>query len=98
MTNYVLRVSDHISNHIIFGSLGKKTKLLHDFAADLSRDDIDAIVASGDYFGTLATSLDSISQRLLINDNGINEPEHYNLEKIINALLYIETKYSIVKR
>jgi hypothetical protein len=60
----------------------------------LDRLAADALVASGDYFGTLATSLDSISQELAAYD----EPNHIKLERLINTLLYLEQTYKITKK
>ncbi len=94
MTGYKLAPTDRVLQHGVLNTRWQQVLCLHDFAADLSHADIDAIVASGDYFGSLATSLDTISQDL---KNAGNDTEHLNIEKLINALLYIETKYKITR-
>jgi hypothetical protein len=76
--------------------------LLHDYADDLAnmgsgkirRLEADALVASGDYFVTLATALDQISQFLTERD----QPEHLQLEHDINDLLYLQRNYRINKK
>jgi soluble P-type ATPase len=99
MINYPLVTADTILTHSLPRTLTSvglaSVRLLHDFAGDLTKSDIDVLVASGDYLATLATSLDSLSQSL---ESSGNETDHVILEKIINTLLYIETKYRISKR
>jgi hypothetical protein len=92
---YALSTRDTILTHPFSARAALRARLLHDFAADLSKEDIDALVASGDYLGSLATSLDSISQDL---EAAGNDVEHVLIEKIINTLLYIDTKYTIARK
>jgi soluble P-type ATPase len=93
--DYTLTVSDKLLLHTMRARLAQSPLLLQDFAADLTKADIDVLVASGDYFGSLATSLDSLSQEL---SNDGKDTEHVILEKIINTLLYIESKYTITRK
>lgn len=55
---------------------------------------LQAQVASGDFFVTLATSLDQISQSLSRSQHS----DYILLEKAISDLLYLHQNYQIVKK
>lgn len=88
--NYLLPVRTAVLQH---APAFYRSSLLHDYA-DRNTYDTDALIASGDYFETLATSLDEISHRL---DTAGNQTEHFGLEMLINELLYLQRNYHIVK-
>jgi len=76
---------------------------LHDYADNLAdmgsskqaqQLNIDALVASGDYFINLATNLDHLSQTLTKH----KQPEHIPLEVLVNELLYLQRNYRIIKK
>lgn len=54
--------------------------------------ELDARVKSGDYFVTLATDLEQLSQRISSHDTRLA------LEDIVSELLYLQDSYSINKR
>jgi hypothetical protein len=77
--------------------------VVHDYADNLSdlgrskqssRDETDALVASGDYFATVATILDHISQSLAKGKHA----EHATLERLISELLYVQRNYYIGRK
>lgn len=70
-------------------------QFLHDHAEPSisKRDELDALVASGDCFVTLATQLDSINHQLATA--GSEQPE---LERAVRALLYLQRHYTISKK
>lgn len=72
---------------------GPHTTYLHD-GIDEDRSGLVANVRSGDYLVTLATSLDIISQLLL----SANHAERDNLQKIVNELLYLSSRYDLTKK
>jgi hypothetical protein len=51
-------------------------------------------VRSGDYFATLATKLDGLSQQIKRTD----EETAYDLELLVNDLLYLQRNYAIDKK
>lgn len=55
--------------------------------------DIDAHVRSGDYFSTLATILDDLTDKLPSNSD-----EVLRLERCVRDLLYVDGKYKIVAK
>lgn len=57
-------------------------------------NETDVLVRSDQYFATLATRLDSISQRLKKSDGA----EHDHLQKIVDELLYLQGYYKIKKK
>lgn len=67
--------------------------LLHDI--DCSPEDLHkrALVASGDYFETLAASLEQIAQGL-----PAASPQQYQLQHIILTLQYLQRHYKIIKK
>jgi hypothetical protein len=77
---------------------GRLADRLRDFndlpQAHRSKIEADAQVASGDFFATLATLLDTIS----IDIAKLDEANHLLLERAINTLLYLQTSYKIVKK
>ena len=54
---------------------------------------LDALVASGDCFVTLATQLDSTSKHLLADS-----PGHESLESVIRSLLDLQRRFRIIKK
>ena len=71
------------------------------FLADVTKyievDDVtetDALVRSGQYFTTLATKLDRLSDQLKKG----NEVQAHHLQEIIDELLFIQQHYSISKK
>lgn len=90
---YDLSLHDKVLSH------GRNAWRLHDQDVNPQQGKVDklaadALIASGDYFGTLATRLDSISIQLALT----NEPIHLELERLINTLLYLEQTYRISKK
>lgn len=84
-STYQLRTNDTLWSHNIF-----RQWFVRDFGTD-HIDDLKAQVASGDYFITLATKLDDLSQQLA----GIHPAGHIILEKIIADLSYLQNNYRI---
>lgn len=66
----------------------------HDNHPDPHKAELDALVASGDYFITLATTLDQINEEVAAT----NETGHGALEKLISDLAYLQQKYKISKK
>jgi len=67
---------------------------LHDIADDTPEPtQVDALVASGDYFGTLATQLDKLAQLL-----PFDSAEQIELEQTVDTLLYLDRRYAIVPK
>jgi len=83
VTDHGLTIHDYADNFADMGSSKESQHL-----------DSDALVASGDYFVTLATSLDHLSQGLAKR----KQPEHVALERTINELLYLQRNYQIIKK
>jgi len=67
--------------------------LLHD-EWTVNKQELHAFVRSGDYFATLATTLDTISREL--TENGYAET--YLLQKIIDDLEYLQQRYKIAPK
>lgn len=65
--------------------------LLHD--SNDSNINTDAHVRSGDYFSTLATILDDLTEKLPTNSD-----EVLRLERCVRDLLYVDSKYKIVAK
>lgn len=88
MSNYTLTVASQVIGHFY-----TEPALLGDHAdaADHSITPTDVAVRSGDYLATLATRLDNISHLLA----AANDPEHTELQRIIDELLAIDAKYEI---
>lgn len=55
---------------------------------------LDVQIRSGDYFVTLATTIEVLSQRLAIDKN----PAANDFERIANELLYLQNYYKVVKK
>jgi hypothetical protein len=62
--------------------------------ADYDRLDVDALVASGDCFITLATSLDD-STKFLKSADSVALPQ---IEKAISVLMYLQRHYRIIRK
>ncbi len=61
---------------------------------DMSRLELDAHVRSGDYLSTLATTLDELSARQAAGEH-ISRSE---IDRIVNDLLYVGSRYTIVRK
>lgn len=57
-------------------------------------DELDARIKSGDYFVTLATTLEVISKRRMNQQAEFTE----DLERIANELLYLQNYYAVVRK
>jgi hypothetical protein len=84
--------SMHFTGSLLTHGPGRP-RLLHDFI-DESPDGIGALVASGDCFITLATTLDEIVESLG-SGNNIARPQ---LEKLTRTLLYLQRHYKITRK
>jgi hypothetical protein len=71
----------------------RSARLLRD-GADYDRLDIDALVASGDCFITLATTLDDCT-RFLDRKDSVALPQ---IEKTISLLMYLQRHYRVVRK
>jgi len=67
--------------------------LLRD-GSSMDRQELVAHIRSGDYFITLATLLDVVSDSL----TGENEAEGAVLQQLIENLIYIDKSYKLVKK
>lgn len=89
---YSLATSDQIITHF-----ATPTWVVRD-RAEQSRsnryDQLDIQVRSGDYFATLANTLDIIAENLEDTD----EPLRHLLDQQIRDLLYLQAKYKIEKK
>ncbi|MEK7594345.1 MAG: hypothetical protein AAB436_01755 [Patescibacteria group bacterium] len=70
------------------------TQLLHDYIDDSTNLDMDALVASGDCFVTLASQLDEISE-LMETEPEVVRPQ---IEQIVRTLLYMQRFYKPVRK
>jgi hypothetical protein len=86
--HYTLAAQDHLLLHG-----GRSVRLLRD-EADYDRLDIDALVASGDCFITLATTLDDCT-RFLDPKDSVALPQ---IEKTISLLMYLQRHYRISRK
>lgn len=87
-STYALSIFDIFLNHGL-----AKILTLRD-SSDTRSMDLDVQIASGDYFITLATTLDELSQTLEHKDPS----GHVVLEKAINDLTYLQQHYKIAKK
>ena len=88
VSTYSLRLRDKVLSHGT-GSTG----LLGDYASDYDQE-IDAMVASGDTFSTIATQLDKLHTTLLDNEH-LDCPE---LQHLVDTLLYLQRYYKITTK
>lgn len=72
---------------------GARTPYAGDYV-DVDVQRIKAQIESGDYFVTLATKLEVLSQRLATQKNESAE----DLEKIANELLFLQNYYSVSEK
>jgi hypothetical protein len=80
----------------LFINDASKQRLLHDYSEDERNLEVDALVASGDCFITLATALDDIDKTLPGATEAVQtRPE---LERFIRTLLYLQRHYSVQKK
>lgn len=70
-----------------------RSYLLHDFI-DENPEGVGALVASGDCFITLATTIDEVTESL----NTADETARPQLEKLIRTLLYLQRHYKVVRK
>jgi len=87
---YTLSIDNHVLEH------GLRSLFLHDGEAPLTHAQLElkALVRSGDYFATLATTLDNLSKDLGAKDIA----GHEALEKVIDDLLYLQKNYQITTK
>ena len=90
LTGYTAPTSDLYTAHGI-ARHSNGTLLLRDSLDEFSQNELRAIVASGEYFQTLATTLDQI------DDSSNDICKHPELYKIIRELLYMQQHYTIQK-
>jgi hypothetical protein len=88
--NYSLNLNDLFTHHGL-----QSSGLLHDADLHLSQMQVEALVASGDCFVTLATELDNIAETLIVTD-----PNHtkLELEKLTRILLYLQQHYKVAQK
>ncbi len=86
-STYSLPVHDTLLTH--FPALS--THWLHD--VEDNELQVDAWVASGDYFSTLATTLDRLAQLL-----PMNSAEQTEVEQLVDTLLYLDRRYAIIPK
>lgn len=91
MTKYGLSARDRILPH------GKHVdRLLHDISDHPRSKQIEALVASGDCFITLATDLDNLTEPQKAD---AAKPNYYaEVEKLITTLLYLQQHYKIIRK
>ncbi len=87
MSNYTLASNDILSWH----GLGRIFKV-RDGETD-EHELLRAQIASGDYFITLATQLDQISQTI----QQAHPAEYTTLEQVITDLIHLQNNYTISK-
>lgn len=81
---------------------GPAARCAHDYAGSFDNDlaahrlELDALVRSGDYVATIATTLDSVSQAL--SQFSQTKIAHEQLERLINDLLYVERHYTLTQK
>ncbi len=85
---YQFRLFDTVLTHTRWG----RPQLVHDYAGDA--EEVDALVASGDCFITLATTLDKNTDLLTVDSPTI-APE---LQKLTRTLLYLQRHYKITRK
>ncbi|MDB5164807.1 MAG: hypothetical protein JWL89_433 [Candidatus Saccharibacteria bacterium] len=88
-TTYTLSSSDAVLSHS-----SAAATLLRDLSGHPEPREIDALVASGDLFVALATSLDATSNALT-TDAPIAHPQ---LERVTSILLYLQRHYAITRK
>lgn len=88
-TAYATRPSFSLLSH--WGM--RRSLMVGDYIA-VDTDKVDVQIKSGDYFVTLATSLELISQRLETEHNDVAK----NIEQAVNELLYLQSGYKVVKK
>jgi hypothetical protein len=86
---YESRTDDHVLNH---GS--SLLSLLRDDTMDYRNLEVDALVASGDCFITLATTLDDLDKSLVEGGQHF-QPE---IEQVVRTLLYLQRHYKVTKK
>lgn len=85
---YALRPSD-----IVLAD-GRRTGLwLHDLPQDAAKLRLQALVASGDYFETLAARLEQVAA--VLPEVSV---EQHQLQEAVSQLLYLQREYAITKK
>ncbi len=87
--DYSLRFQDQV-----FSDSNVPVQFVHDLDGPLTPNEIDALVASGDCFVTLATNIDEVTD-LLGADATITHPQ---LNKLASTLLYLQRHYQIKRK
>jgi hypothetical protein len=67
--------------------------VVHDIPRDVHALRIQALVASGDYFETLAAKLEQIADAL-----PVHSVEQFQIQDAIGQLLYLQRSYAITKK
>lgn len=70
------------------------TKLLHDYDNRHDNMEVDALVASGDCFATLASTLDEVSDLIEVAPDNA-KPQ---LEQVIQTLIYMQRVYKPIRK
>lgn len=86
----VMRDTEYKDTYSLFSS----DLFLADVAKFTDLSDADVLIRSGQYFTTLATKLDRLSDQLRKG----NEVQAHHLQDIINELLFIQKNYNIKKK
>jgi len=86
-STYTLQPDDKLLLH------GERPLVLHDHN-ELTHNDIEALVASGDCLITLATALDETTEFLKTEPEAVRT----QVERIISTLLYVQRHYKLVRK
>jgi hypothetical protein len=92
MTNarYIISINDLFTRHGL-----QPSALVNDAELHLYQMQVEALVASGDLFVTLATELDNISETLARMDSSHIRLE---LEKLTRILLYLQQHHKVIPK
>lgn len=85
---YALTQNNYLLNHA-----PARPSLVEDIVSG-NRNELIVQVSSGDYFATLATRLNQMSQDIVSS----NKADSELLEQIVDDLIYLQTNYSIKKK
>ncbi len=90
MQDYTTNDTNHFTAHGLQRIEGKL--VLRDSLDEHSQTELKAVVASGEYFGNLASILDQLQ------DASNEMCQHPELYRIIKELLYMEQHYKVTKK
>ncbi len=85
---YALQPNDNLLSH-----WSADPRLAGDYIS-VDTEKLDTQIRSGDYFVTLATTLEVLSQRLAVEEN----PAAVDFERLANELLYLQNYYAIARK